>query len=137
MRTLKNIIRLLPLLLILVAVSAPDCYAQGGKTAKKYTTGGKSSIKGKKKPGAATASTVKVKEPKAVVKAKKEQEKNQKKLKKDYDKSIKKGKKRQYDIQSDEVKARMKQNEKETAMRDKEKKKQVRNASKSAKKKYK
>lgn len=137
MRALKSVIKLLPLVLLLVAVSVPDCYAQSGKTAKRYSTGGKSSIKGNKKPGAVKTSEVKVKEPKAVVMAKREQEKNQEKLKRDYEKSIKVGKKRQYDIQSPAVKERMKQNEKETALRDKEKKKAVRAASKAAKKKYK
>ena len=66
---------------------------------------------------------VKVKEPRSVHKAKRKQEKNEKRLKKEYAESVKKSRKRAYDIQSPEVQERMKQNEKDTAIRDKEKKK--------------
>jgi hypothetical protein len=54
--------------------------------------------------------TVKVKGPRAVEKSKKEQEAKQGKLKKDYGKYVKKNQKRSIEIQSPEVKARMKQN---------------------------
>ena len=60
-----------------------------------------------------------------MLKAKKKQEKNEKKLKKEYAKSVERSRKRAYDIQSPEVQARMKQNQKDTALRDKEKKKNV------------
>jgi hypothetical protein len=80
--------------------------------------------------------TAKVKEPRAVTKAKKEQEKNQKKLKKEYAESVERSKKRTYEIQSPEVQARMKQNEKDTALRNKEKKKIIKANSKKAGKKY-
>ena len=68
---------------------------------------------------------VKIREPRAVTKAKKKQEANEKKLKKEYAKSVKESQKRSYEIQTPEVKARMKQNQKDTALRDKMKKKNV------------
>jgi len=54
--------------------------------------------------------TVKVKGPRAVEKSKKDQEAKQGKLKKDYGKYVKENQKRSIDIQSPEVKDRMKQN---------------------------
>jgi len=80
---------------------------------------------------------VKVKEPKKVLKAKKKQEAKQKKLDKDYDKSIKQSQKRTIEIQTPEVKARMRQNQKDTAAREKYKKKKVKSSTKKAGKKYK
>ena len=80
---------------------------------------------------------VKSKEPRSVLKAKKEQEENEKRLKKEYAKSVERSRKRAYDIQSPEVQARMKQNQENTALRDKEKKKKAKAGSKKAGKKYK
>jgi hypothetical protein len=80
---------------------------------------------------------IKVKESKAVLKAKKKQESNKKKLKRDYDKSIEWSKKRTLEIQTPEVKARMKQDKKDTAKRDKAKKKNIRTKTRKAGKKYK
>lgn len=80
--------------------------------------------------------TAKVKEPRSAHKAKKKQEKNEKRLKKEYAESVKRSKKRSYDIQSPEVQERMKQNEKDTALRNKEKKKNIKANSKKAGKKY-
>ena len=79
----------------------------------------------------------KVKEPRAVLKAKKKQEANDKKMKRDYVKSTKASQKRTYDIQTPEVQARMKQNKKDSSARDKEKKKRVKKTTKKAGKKYK
>lgn len=78
----------------------------------------------------------KVKEPKKVLKAKKEQEAKKKKLKGDYDKSVKQSRKRTYDIQSPDVQERMKNNQKQTEERDKAKKKKTKRTTKSAGKKY-
>jgi hypothetical protein len=78
----------------------------------------------------------KVKEPRSVHKAKRKQEKNEKKLKKEYADSVERSRKRSYEIQSPEVQARMKQNQKDTALRDKEKKKNAKAGSKKAGKKY-
>jgi hypothetical protein len=78
-----------------------------------------------------------INEPRSVHKAKKEQEKNQKRLKKEYAQSVERSKQRTYDIQSPEVKARMKQNQKDTALRHKEKKKNMKANTKKAGKKYK
>jgi hypothetical protein len=74
--------------------------------------------------------------PNAAGKSKKEQERTKKKQKKQYDKSVKRSQKRTYEIQSPDVKARMKQNEKDITSRDKEKKKYVQKSSKKAGKKY-
>jgi len=80
---------------------------------------------------------VKVKEPKTILKAKKNQEAKEKKLNKDKEKSVKRSQKRTRDIQTPEVQARMKQNQKDTAVRDKAKKKKTKTATKKARKKYK
>ncbi|HNW57473.1 MAG TPA: hypothetical protein PLR88_01910 [Bacteroidales bacterium] len=79
---------------------------------------------------------VKIREPKTVTRAKKKQEANDKRLKKEYAKSVKESQKRSYEIQTPEVKARMKQNQKDTALRDKMKKKKVKSDTKKAGKKY-
>jgi hypothetical protein len=80
---------------------------------------------------------VKVKEPRAVIKAKKKQEAKEKKLKRDYAKSVKQSQKRSYEIQTPDVQARMKQNKKDAALRDKMKRKKVKSSSKKAGRKYK
>jgi hypothetical protein len=76
------------------------------------------------------------KDPRSVGKAKRKQEKNEKRLKKESAEYIKQSKKRAYDIQSPEVQARMKQNEKDTAQRNKEKKKKSKSSTRKAAKKY-
>jgi hypothetical protein len=78
----------------------------------------------------------KVKEPRKVLKAKKKQEANDRRLEKAYNKSVKQSQKRTVDIQTPEVKARMKQNKKDYTRRDKVKKKKIRAASKEAAGKY-
>jgi hypothetical protein len=83
-----------------------------------------------------SSKTVKVKEPRSVQKARKKQEKNEKRLKNEYEKSVERSRKRTYDIQSPEVQARMKQNQKDTELRNKEKKKRIKTNSKKAAKKY-
>jgi hypothetical protein len=80
---------------------------------------------------------VNLKEPRSVVKARKKQEANEKKLKNEYAKSVKRSQKRTVDIQTPEVQARMKQNQKDTATRDKEKKRKLKAGNKGAGKKYK
>jgi hypothetical protein len=81
--------------------------------------------------------TGKVKEPKAARKARKKQEDNQKKLKKEYAESVDKSRQRSYEIQSPDVKARMKQNQKDIEMRDKAKRKKHKEDPVGAAKKYK
>lgn len=80
--------------------------------------------------------TVKVKEPRAVIKAKKKQEANDKRLKRAYVKSTKASQKRTYDIQTPEVQARMKLNKKETTARETTKKKKAKLVTKKAGEKY-
>ena len=81
--------------------------------------------------------SAKVKEPRAVLKAKRKQEANDKKLKKDYVESTKASQQRTIDIQTPDVQARMKQNKKELSAREKTKKKKVKQNTKKAVKKYK
>lgn len=88
---------------------------------------GKTSIK-KKAP--------KVREPRSVVKAKKQQETNERSLKKESATAVKKSRKRTYDIQSPDVRERMKQNKKDLSVRDKSKRRKVNSESKKARKKY-
>jgi hypothetical protein len=79
----------------------------------------------------------KVKEPGKILKARKKQEAKEKKLDKDKAKSVKRSQKRTLDIQTPEVQARMKQNQKDSAIRDKEKKKKTKATTKKVRKKYK
>lgn len=80
--------------------------------------------------------SVKIKEPRAVVQKKKEQEKKEAKRKKEYNDFVKAGRKRTYQIQSPEVKERMKQNSKEIAAREKTRKKKEKSATGKARQKY-
>ena len=80
--------------------------------------------------------TIKVKEPRTVNKAKKKQEANQQRLKNDYAQSIKRSQKRTIDIQTPDVQNRMKQNQKDFAIRDKTKRKKVKASSIKARRKY-
>ena len=66
---------------------------------------------------------VKIKKPRAVTKAEKEQKAREKKLDKEYKEFVEASRKRAYDIQSPEVKERIKANRKETADKYKMKKK--------------
>ena len=119
------------LIVILFSLTAGGCYAQ---IFKKNTSRsverqlfGKTS--GKKKE-------IKIREPRAVTKAKKKQEANERRLKREYAKSVKRSQARAYQIQTPEVQARMKQDKKNTSARDKAKKKKVKSASKKVAKKY-
>lgn len=80
---------------------------------------------------------IKVKEPRKVTKAKKQQEANQKRLKSDYNLSIKRSQKRTIEIQTADVQARMKQDRKNSIIRDRVKRKRVRASSRKAGNKYK
>jgi len=79
----------------------------------------------------------KIREPRSVTRAKKEQAKREAALKKDYQNLVEENKERHFEIQSDEVKERMKQNEKEIKAREKARRKAVRQAGRKARKKYK
>jgi hypothetical protein len=74
--------------------------------------------------------------PGKVAKTKRKQEKNDKSLKRDYEKSVKDSQKRSYDIQTNEVKERMKQNKKYSESVNREKKKNVKSSTKSGRRKY-
>jgi preprotein translocase subunit SecG len=80
---------------------------------------------------------VKVVESRGVRKKKKEQGKKEAKIKKDYNKFVEASRKRAYQIQSPEVKKRMKQNKKEIAIREKENRKKNNASTRSGAKKYK
>lgn len=81
-------------------------------------------------------SSPKVREPRKVLQAKKQQEKRQAKIDKDYDKFVKNSRKRSYEIQSADVKARMKQNESNIAARDRAKDKKIKSDSKNRARKF-
>ena len=78
----------------------------------------------------------KIKEPRSVTRAKREQEKKQEKLDKEYYDYVADSRKRAYKIQTPEVQARMKNNEKEIKSREKARKKRVSSSTKSGKQKY-
>lgn len=69
--------------------------------------------------------------------AKKQQEKRQQKIKKSYARSVQNSRQRTYDIQSPEVKERMKRNEDELKTREKMKAKHVKKSTRKAGNKYK
>jgi hypothetical protein len=133
---MKNfLLRILPVMALIMVLYSSSCFAQTGSAARKY---GKGTITrsgfNKKAPA---AKQTKVKEPKAVIKAKKQQEKNERKLKKENDKAISAAKSRHFSIQSADVQERMKQNEKDNVLRDKSRKKNIRKASRPAARRYK
>lgn len=74
--------------------------------------------------------------PKSPKNAKREQERNEKRLKKESAEYIEQSRKRAYDIQTPEVQARMRQNEKDIATRDKEKKKRAKLVTRKAGRRY-
>jgi len=78
----------------------------------------------------------KVRERRSVVRARKQQEANERHLKKESAIAVKKSRKRTYDIQSPEVQERMKQNQKDLTARDKNKHKKVNPEAKKVRKKY-
>ena len=93
--------------------------------------------KGSSNKGPLKHKTVKVKGPRAVEKSKKDQVAKQSKLKKDYGKYVKENQKRSIEIQSPEVKARMKQNIKDADANNKAKHKNSATRTRRAGKKYK
>jgi len=78
----------------------------------------------------------KVRERRSVVRARKQQEANERHLKKESAIAVKKSRKRTYDIQSPDVQERMKQNQKDLTARDKNKRKKVNPEAKKVRKKY-
>ena len=120
------------LIVILLTVSAV-CEGQSkgktrGKNPEKSLFGKSRKVKVKE---------TKVREPRAVTKAKRKQEKNEEKLKKDYNNYVTDSRKRAYKIQTPEVQARMKQNEKDIKTREKAKKKRVAASTRTGRQKYK
>ncbi|HLP72375.1 MAG TPA: hypothetical protein VK155_05685 [Bacteroidales bacterium] len=79
---------------------------------------------------------VKMKEAPGVRRAKKTQQKKQEKQDRDYDKFVKKSRKHTFEIQSDDVKARMKQNDADRKTREKIKSRKAHQATKKAGRKY-
>jgi hypothetical protein len=127
--------RVIPFILLIVTVSVANIDAQTGKAAKKYGKGTISKSGFKKSPP--KMKEAKVKEPKAVVKAKRELEKKEKARKKEEAKAVREGKVRHFSIQSDSVKERMRENEKSVVLREKTRKKTIKKASKPAARRYK
>jgi hypothetical protein len=79
----------------------------------------------------------KTREPKAVSKAKNKQAKNKEKIKKEYYNFVEESRKHNFQIQSPEVKARMKQDQKDITFREQARKKKTLNTTRKAGKKYK
>jgi hypothetical protein len=92
--------------------------------------------RGAAKKSAPKGKSVRSREPRAVLKAKKKQEKNQKKLKLDYVKFVRNNQKRSQEIQTPVVRERMKQNVKDANSNAKAKKKNIASRSKKAGRKY-
>jgi hypothetical protein len=93
---------------LMLALAIPVCQAQSfdrPSAPKQQKSSNKGPLRHK---------NVKVKGPRSVEKTKKDQEAKQSKLKKDYSKYVKENQKRSIEIQSPEVKARMKQNMKDS-----------------------
>jgi hypothetical protein len=130
MKILK--IKYIIVLVLITLASAGSCNAQifHRNASKKVEKGMFGKTLGNKKEA-------RVKEPRSVVRSKKEQENNKKKLDKEYEKFVRESKKRSYDIQTPEVQARMKQNAKDAEERDKARKKNSRYITKKGGKKYK
>jgi hypothetical protein len=115
---------------LIFSFSVTVCEAQSfnrPSAPKQQKTASKGPLKSKK---------VKVKGPKSVEKAKKKQAAKDKKLKKDYEKLVLENKKRAIEIQTPEVKKRMKQNVKDSDARYKAHKKNNSSGSKKAGMKY-
>jgi hypothetical protein len=120
------------LLIIFLFAAVSVCDLQG------QTTKGKNPEKGLfGKHRKVKTKDAKVKEPRAVSKAKKTQAKKKAKLDKEYHNYVADSKKRAYKIQSPDVQARMKQNEKDVSTREKNHKKKTNASTKGAQKKYK
>jgi hypothetical protein len=79
---------------------------------------------------------VKIRKPMTASKAKREQETNEKKLKRDYKKFVRDNRKRALEIQTPDVRERMKQNRKDADSNYKAKKKAISSKGKKAGKKY-
>ncbi len=122
------------LLLLLIVLSVAAGSAEGQIFKKNASRRAEKGLFGKSRSNSRSA---KIKQPRAVTKAVKKQEANDKKLKSDYDKSIKRSQQRTLDIQTADVQERMKKNQKETIERDKAKKKNTKTAGRKAGKKYK
>lgn len=122
------------LLLILIVLSVAAGSADGQIFKKNASRRAEKSLFGKSRSNSKSA---KIKQPRAVTKAVKKQEANDKKLKSDYDKSVKRSQQRTLDIQTADVQERMKKNQKETIERDKAKKKIKKTSGWKAGKKYK
>ena len=113
----KSILASLAIIVFLNVFAIPEAHSQVIARTKKVER----KMAGKKRKAPKEA---KVRQPKVVLKAQKKQQKKEDKLKKDYEKSIKKTRSRHYNMQSEDVKMRMKQNELDIKIRDKERKKE-------------
>lgn len=129
----KLSIRFLIIFIVILFTASAVCEAQSkgrtrGKNPEKSLFGKSRKVKVKE---------TKVREPRSVTKAKRKQEKNKEKLKKEYNNYVADSKKRAYKIQTPEVQARMKQDEKDIKTREKAKKKRVSASTRTGKQKYK
>ena len=134
MKRSDNILVVILMMLLLTLFGAGDLSAQSGRRAARKVE--KQMSGSRRKVGKES----RVREPRAVTKAKRKQEKNESQRDKEYKRSLKDNKNRHFSIQTDEVKERMKQNQMELKQREKEKRKRARKDARkpgNAKKKYK
>lgn len=123
------------LIMLLVVISTAFVTVDGQTTGRTRGRNPEKSLSGKSRK--IKTKDKKVKEPRAVTKAKRTQEQKQAKLKKDYFNSVDASKKRTYKIQSPEVQSRMKQNQKDIKDREKEARKKRTSSTKRGARKYK
>lgn len=129
--------RLIFLMVLLMAVPAEDLCAQRPGSGGDLYGRRESFLKRIFGGSGSQVREPKVKEPRAVVKAKKKQEKQFKQQQKASDKAISDAKKRHVAIQSADVQERMKENRREARLREKERKRHEREMSRIARRKYK
>jgi hypothetical protein len=125
----KGFFLLLIMLTVFSAASDAQFFRRNAPKKAERSLFRKNSVKGIKKEA-------KVREPRKVTKAKREQEERQAKIKKDYARAVEDKKKRVVEIQSPEVQERMKQNKKNTDLSYRERKKNKASATRKGRRKY-
>lgn len=112
------------LFILIITVTAVSCSSYASKSASRKA---ERSLAGGRRA---------FRESRKVRMARKQQERRQSELKKDYNKHVRLSRERTYEIQSEEVKSRMKRNEANIEAREKAKSKKSKSATKKSAKKY-
>ncbi len=116
----KSLIRIIPVLIILITCQVFVC--EGQTFRQSYSSRPDRALFGK---SLGRKKQAKVKEPRAVTKARKKQEENEKKQDREYEEYVKNSRKRSLEIQSPEVRERMISNRAESDDRYKARRKKV------------